>query len=140
MSAVDGRCLCGAVRITARDPKPAVSACHCSMCRRWSGSAFMGFVAPADGVTVEGPVKTYASSTFAERAWCDRCGSNLWFRDIGKDYELSPGLFEVASDFPLTREVYADQAMRACRFAGDHQRVTRAEYEQRNLFVEGDAP
>ena len=55
MSELDGRCLCGAVRITVRDLNPAVSACHCSMCRRWSGSAFMGFVAPADGATVTSP-------------------------------------------------------------------------------------
>lgn len=36
-----GHCLCGAVRITVTDPPQELGACHCGMCRRWTGSAFL---------------------------------------------------------------------------------------------------
>ncbi len=98
------------------------------------------FGAPEDAMIVEGPVRTRASSPFAERAWCGECGAHLWFREHGKDYELSPGLFDEARSLPLVREVYADRAFAACHLAGEHRRVTRAEYESDRPHVdEGDA-
>lgn len=133
-----GRCLCGAVTVSAR-LADEIGACFCQMCVRWSGSAMMGIRAPAGSVTVNGPVKTYRSSPFAERAWCDRCGSALWFRDDGKDYELMPGLFENAGGARLTRIVYADRAPEGWDFAGTPRRVSRAEYEAKNPHVEGDS-
>lgn len=133
-----GRCLCGAVTITAIPSEAGVSACHCRMCQRWSGTAFAGFEADPADVTVTGPVTTYASSTFAERAFCPTCGTHLWFRDHGAAYELPPGLFDGARDLPLIREVYADRAMACCRLAGDHPRVSAAAYEACHPFVEGD--
>ncbi|MBV0892145.1 GFA family protein [Paracoccus sp. Z118] len=136
---LNGACLCGAVTITAARWNGEVSACHCAMCRRWGGGIMAGFVAPADAVTVTGEVARYASSDFAERAFCPRCGSGLWMRDNGGDYELSPGLFDGAAAFPLVREVYADQAHRFAAFEGDHPRITRAEYEQEHPHVKRDA-
>lgn len=136
---IEGRCLCGAVRITLGDWRPEVSVCHCAMCRRWGGGIMAGFNAPPEAVTVTGEVGRFASSDFSERAFCPRCGSNLWMRDRDGDYELSPGLFDVAADFPLVREVYADQAHRFAALSGDHPRITRAEYEQTHPHVEGDA-
>ncbi|MBM9593793.1 GFA family protein [Rhodobacteraceae bacterium MCCB 386] len=115
-------------------------ACHCSMCRRWSGAAMWGFATPADAVSVSGGIARYRSSAFAERAWCPECGTHLWIRDDGADYELTPGLFDDAADMPLDREVYADRAFACVRLAGDHPKVSRADYERDNPFVEGDAP
>lgn len=101
----------------------------------------MGIDAPADTVTVSGPVKTYRSSPFAERAWCDRCGSALWLRDDGKEYELVPGLFENAGGARLTRIVYADRKPDGWDFAGTLHRVSREDYEKSNPFVrEGEMP
>lgn len=141
---IEGRCLCGAVTIRvsgAHDPRPG--ACHCRMCQRWSGGLFLCFNAEADGVTVEGPVARFRSSGFAERAFCPVCGSHLWMRNTGTDaeaYELMPGLFDAVLSAPLRSEVYSDRAMASVRLAGDHRRATRAEYEAKNLFVEGDVP
>ncbi len=137
-----GHCLCGAVTITvagAHDPRPG--ACHCRMCQRWSGGLFLCFNADADGVTVEGPVTRHASSSFAERAFCAVCGSHLWMRNnTGKTYDLMPGLFDEARDWPLRSEVYSDRAMASVRLGGDHRRATQAEYETKNQYVAGDAP
>lgn len=136
---IEGRCLCGDVRIALTDWEPGVSVCHCAMCRRWGGGIMAGFNAPAEAVTVTGAVGRFASSDFSERAFCPRCGSNLWMRDTGGAYELSPGLFEDAAGFPLTREVYADRAHRFAALSGDHPRITRAEYERNHPHLEGDA-
>jgi hypothetical protein len=137
-----GHCLCGAVtvRVTGgHDPRPGAS--HCRMCQRWSGGLFLCFNADADGVAVDGPIARHASSDFAERAFCSVCGSHLWMRDrTANTYDLMPGLFDEARDWPLRSEVYADRAMSSVRLEGDHRRATRAEYENKNQYVAGDAP
>ena len=136
-----GRCLCGAVTITvAGVHDPAPGACHCRMCQRWTGGLFMAFEVAADAVRVEGEVTRFASTDFAERAFCPRCGSHLWMRDTVSEtepYDLMPGLFDEALDWPLRSEIYVDKAMASLRLAGDHPRSTAAEYESRHRFAEG---
>lgn len=139
-----GRCLCGAVTVAvagAHDPR--VGACHCRMCQRWTGGLFLCFTAEAAAVTVAGEVARFRSSPFAERAFCPRCGSHLWFNDVAageapERYELMPGLFDAAHDWPLRSEIYVDRAMACVRLAGEHPRATRAEYEAKNPSVAGD--
>ena len=139
---LEGRCLCGAVTIRVdglHDPRPG--ACHCRLCQRWSGGLFLCFHAAAEAVTVEGPVTRYASSAFAERAFCATCGSHLWMRDLdgaAPGYDLMPGLFDAIHDQPLRSEIYTDRAMAAIRLQGDHRRATRAEYEAKHPHIEGD--
>jgi hypothetical protein len=139
-----GHCLCGDVTITvAGEHYPRVGACHCRMCQRWSGGLFLCFRAKASAVTVTGEVARYRSSTFAERAFCPRCGSHLWFNDVQEaaepeHYELMPGLFDAARGWPLRSEIYTDRAMASVQLSGDHRRKTRAEYEANNPFIAGD--
>ena len=143
-STVIGHCLCGAVTVTvAGRHEPRVGACHCRMCQRWTGGLFLCFTADADAVTVTGEVKRFRSSSFAERAFCPRCGSHLWFNDVDEDgkprsYELMPGLFDAARNWPLRSEIYVDRAMAAVRLMGDHPRQSRSEYEAENPFVDTD--
>jgi hypothetical protein len=143
-SSITGHCLCGAVQISvAGNHDPRVGACHCRMCQRWTGGLFVCCTADAAAVTVTGEVARYRSSAFAERAFCPRCGSHLWFNDAEdggapKSYELMPGLFDAAGTWPMRSEVYVDRAMASIRLVGDHRRSTRAEYEARNRFVDGD--
>jgi hypothetical protein len=144
-STITGHCLCGAVTITvAGEHDPRVGACHCRMCQRWSGGLFLCFNAKASAVTVTGEVTRYRSSAFAERAFCPRCGTHLWFNNVNEgtsepdDYELMPGLFDAARGWPLRSEIYTDRAMASVQLSGDHRRKTRAEYEASNPFIAGD--
>ena len=133
---LQGRCLCGAVRVGAARPEGGVSACHCAICRRWSGAAMFGIEVSAAEVEVTGEVARYRSSAFAERAFCPACGTHLWFRSDGSDeYEFMPGLFDGAAGMPLARENYADRALAAVRLAGDHERVTAAAREAAHRHV-----
>ncbi len=135
MSTHPGQCLCGAVQIRIGAHDAAVSVCHCSLCQRWTGFALAVFRAPADQVRVSGPVRTYRASTFAERAFCETCGSHLWMRDDDGDYDLVPAIFDAASDWPLDHEIYADHALASARLAGDHPRGSASDYEAANRHV-----
>lgn len=141
MTTLTGHCLCRAVTIRLASADPELGACHCRMCQQWSGALFVCFAAPPAAVEVTGEVARYQSSGFAERAFCPTCGSHLWMRDTDRDdarYELMPGLFEEALDWPLTSEIYIDRAMPALRLMGDHARTPRADYETDCNHVEGE--
>jgi hypothetical protein len=135
----EGHCLCRAVTLRVRGHEPRIGACHCRMCQRWSGGVFLSFAACE--VEFEGPIMRYRSSDFAERAFCAVCGSHLWMHDIASEtWELMPGLFDAARDWPLESEIYTDRALAAIRLAGTHSRASRADYESKHDFVEGDQP
>lgn len=132
---VSGRCLCGAVRFTAEPTKPETHVCHCEMCRRWTGSALLAVSIPPDAIRFEGAenIRTFASSEWAERAWCGVCGSTLYYRlaveGFGpRTYEMSLGLFEDPGAFPLAKEIFIDRKPANYAFAGDRPRLTEAEH------------
>lgn len=144
---MNGHCLCGGVTVRVGERHdPRIGACHCRLCQRWSGGLFLCF--NADEVQVMGHVARYRSSPFAERAFCQVCGTHLWMREVGETgeaavdapYELMPGLFDEARDWPLRSEIYTDRAIAGLRLAGDHRRATRAEWEAKNAHIEGDLP
>src|SRR4051812_42402432 len=96
-----GRCLCGAVRFEAEPRTSEAHACHCETCRRWTGSALVCVSVLPENIRFEGAesIRTYRSSDWAERAWCDRCGTTLYYRltidDFGpRTYEMALGLFD----------------------------------------------
>ncbi|MFZ1726038.1 MAG: GFA family protein [Albidovulum sp.] len=129
---ISGQCLCGAVKVTMTPAKREIHACHCSMCRRWTGSAFLEIDAIPGTLKSEGPVRIYESSDWAERASCGRCGSPLWYHltATGANYHaVSAGLFDDAAGFDLVNEIYIDRKPRGYAFAGDHPRLTEAEFE-----------
>lgn len=137
---VRGTCLCGAVEVSVREMPDEMSACHCAMCQRWSGGIQMGIEVDAGDATLTGPVQAYRSSEMSERLWCGTCGSAVGFRNVTGEgagtLELVPGLFENAGGARLTREVYADCCPEGYALAGDHDRVSKADYEAANAFVE----
>ena len=125
---IQGHCMCGAVTVDVTRLGEKMSACHCDMCSRWTGSAFVAVHAASDDVTLNGPVKTIASSDWATRGWCDACGSTLFYR-VNQDgsYGLSAGLFANAGGKALTIEYYIDHKPAGFAYTGDHTRLTEAE-------------
>lgn len=137
---LDGHCLCGAVTLRVVPAKQELHACHCEMCRRWTGSALVEVDVLPEGLEVAGPVKTFVSSDWAERAWCDTCGSTLWYKLTlpGQErYSVSAGLFEDAGGLELTREIFIDCKPRGYGFAGTHEVMTKAEVEA--MFADFDS-
>ena len=75
----EGGCLCGDIRYRSTGPPVRGVICHCSMCRKHTGSLIMACVHfPIDAFTWLGPEPTrYKSSEYARRGFCPRCGSTL---------------------------------------------------------------
>ncbi|HHI69457.1 MAG TPA: GFA family protein [Rhodobacteraceae bacterium] len=125
-----GQCLCGAVRFTIRDLNPEFGTCHCKMCQRWSGSALLGLTVPAETISFEGRenVRHYQSSDWAERAWCGKCGSNLWYRVTAEGphhgtYHMPIGLLDDTSGLTMAREIFTDEKPDCMAFEGDREQL-----------------
>lgn len=79
---ITGRCLCGGVRFTVRLPFLRAGHCHCSRCRRHSGTAVgtQGRVLRGQFSLTAGRdlIRTYTPSGGAVKAFCSVCGSSLF--------------------------------------------------------------
>ena len=84
MSTATGHCLCGDLQFEATLPSKWVAHCHCTMCQRSGGSAFVTWVGlDEDNCKILDPqhrLQWYKSSDQGERGFCSRCGSTLFFR------------------------------------------------------------
>jgi hypothetical protein len=124
-----GKCLCGAVRFTATEVETEHHACHCGMCRRWSGGSPL-FCAATKTATFEGEDKLgrFDSSDWAQRGFCKHCGTVLfYFLKPTQMYLMSVGAFDDQSPFKLVREIFIDRKPEGYAFSGDHPRWTEAE-------------
>lgn len=93
------------------------------------------------GYAALGPVKTFVSSDWAERAFCGECGSPLWYRFTGAgemhgETQMSAGLFEDAGGSPLKLELFIDKKPEGYAFAGERKQFTEAEVME--MFAPSD--
>jgi hypothetical protein len=79
---VTGSCFCGAVRFRIGLPTLGCAHCHCTMCRRAHGAAFVTWAAvPKQRVRVTSGadrLEHYRSSEIGTRSFCRTCGSSLF--------------------------------------------------------------
>lgn len=77
-----GSCLCGGVRYRVRCRPNTLYYCHCSQCRKASGSSFATNIAVArDDLEIlqgAGLIKPYTSTPRKHRNFCSNCGSPLY--------------------------------------------------------------
>ena len=125
----EGRCLCSAVTFVAEGVAAELHVCHCSMCRRWAGGPT--FSAEVGSITFSGEenIQRYNSSTWAERGFCKRCGSSLFYRLTDTNhYILHMGSFDDQQAFKIASEIYVDDKPAGYDFAGGHPRLTGEEF------------
>lgn len=124
-----GKCLCGAVTFSADGVDPHVHACHCSICRGWNGGPMLAASVTSVSFTGEAAIKRYRSSDWAERGFCRECGSNLFYHLLEPGmYIMSMGMFDDQAQFNVAGEIYIDEKPASYNFAGDHPRMTGAEF------------
>jgi hypothetical protein len=79
-----GGCLCGGVRFEVDEPLVSAGYCHCTRCRRRTGTAasVQARVAPGSLRVTAGQrlVSTYEPPIGFAKAFCSVCGSALWSR------------------------------------------------------------
>lgn len=125
----EGRCLCGAVTFVAEGVSADLHVCHCSMCRRWAGGPT--FSMEVGSVTFHGEenIGRYSSSAWAERGFCRRCGSSLFYRlTQSNHYILNMGAFDDQRPFKIASEIYVDDKPPGYDMAGAHPRLTGEEF------------
>jgi hypothetical protein len=79
--ALGGKCLCGAVQYTVADEFVYAANCHCSNCRRTTGSAFKPFAGITRaklGIVKGGNDLMIFGDETGHDAHCRRCGSLLY--------------------------------------------------------------
>src|SRR5690606_37304125 len=98
---------------------------------RWTGAPAMSVTAGEVEFAGQEHIGSYPSSDWAERAFCKRCGSHLYYRfRKGGDWFLWAGVLDDQTPFTLTSEIYIDSKPPGYAFAGEHPRLTEAEFLQ----------
>lgn len=129
LSLVKGSCLCGAVKIATASINHHVAACHCSMCRKWGGGALLG-VECDHGISFEGEenIGIYQSSEWAERGFCNKCGSHLFYRlKENHHYYIPVGIFDGELDLVFDLQVFIEEKPEYYSFANETKNMTGEE-------------
>lgn len=107
---INGRCNCGAVCFTGLAKEGAVSVCHCDMCRRWSSGPYLSISCRDMCFEGEQAITVVRSSDWAERGFCGRCGSNIYYHLVGTiEYQIAVGTLDDQSNLHLELQVFTDR-------------------------------
>ncbi|MBT3203338.1 MAG: GFA family protein [Gammaproteobacteria bacterium] len=124
-----GKCLCGSIKFSAKHVNHHVGACHCSMCRRWGGGPLIAVDCGTD-VTFKGEenISIFDSSDWAERGFCKKCGSHLFYRLKQKQqYHIPAGLFDNNEQFIFDHQIFIDKKPAFYSFENKTNNLTEAE-------------
>jgi hypothetical protein len=114
-----GSCLCGAVKYEVRGALRPVIVCHCTQCRKQTGSVMHATSANnADlKLTETRGLKWYRASAIAQRGFCGECGSVLFWKPDGKDYtSFTAGSIDGKTGLTTEGHIY-------CADAGDYYEI-----------------
>ncbi len=125
----NGQCLCGAVSVTVESIDPKAGVCHCGMCRKWGGGPFIA-VDCGTAVNFKGEehITAFQSSEWAERGFCNQCGTHLFYRLIkNQQYIMPADLFDGGPELKLDHEIFIDEKPEYYSFANETRKMTGAE-------------
>lgn len=121
-----GSCLCGAVTFEVKGPLRPVIACHCTQCRKQTGS-FMHATSAADGdlrITSDRGLKWFRSSDTARRGFCGECGSVLFWKENGSDTtSITAGSINGPTGLEIEGHIFCDDA-------GDYYEISGSGYRK----------
>lgn len=125
-----GGCLCGAVRYMMSGARRPVVFCHCEQCRRTSGHHVAATACREDDLTItsDAGLRWYRSSEYAERGFCNRCGGNLFYRPMHREYvsvmagtlDAPTGLSGAAHIFVGSKSDYYEIGDGLVQYTGDY--------------------
>lgn len=124
-----GQCLCQSVSLKFSSTKESFDACHCGICRKWTGGPFLTVESGHD-LSWEGEpfIATYNSSDWAERGFCRQCGTHLFYRlKTGKLCAVPLGLLKNVDDLKFETQIFIDMKTKQYSFANKTECMTEAE-------------
>ena len=82
-AALEGGCLCCAIRYRLQGKIEESAYCHCRTCQRQSGAPVVAWfsIPPEQFAYTNGKPKGYRASAHATREFCGDCGTYLLFRE-----------------------------------------------------------
>lgn len=125
----NGSCICGAVQVTAKTVDTNVGACHCTTCQNWGGGPLLAVDSGSEvSFSGEQPPATFSSSQWAERGFCPRCGTHLFYRLIQQNKYIIPvGLFKGDYNWLLDHQIFIEEKPNFYCFANETKDMTGAE-------------
>ena len=131
---VRGHCLCGAVQLKGYGT-PKIEICHCDMCRHWHGGPGIAAMFE-DGVEIvsgKEHIRAYRSSEWAERAFCENCGTTLYYHLIDSEglHSALAGLFDLPAGLTIHEEIFVDEQPDYYRFQNGAPKITGAQMMER---------
>ncbi|CAO3420379.1 Gfa-like protein [Azospirillum doebereinerae] len=84
--------------------------CHCGQCRRFHGHFGAYITVPRDTVffDADATLAWYRSSAIAERGFCGRCGSSLFWKGDGKaTVDVAAGSLDQPTGLTTLRHIFA---------------------------------
>jgi hypothetical protein len=102
------------------------------MCRRWAGGPWLGAESESIDWSGEDAIGVFTSSSWAERGFCTKCGTGLFYRVTAPGPHqgatvLSLGSLDDQTGLAVTKEWFIDKKPEAYTLAGDHETLTEAE-------------
>ncbi len=125
----NGKCLCGSVEIKAASMSTNVGACHCDMCRKWAGAPFLG-VDCKDTIEFKGEenITIFNSSEWAERGFCSKCGTHLFYHlKENNQYMVPVGVFDTDVKFNFDHQIFIDSKPDYYSFKNETHNMTGEE-------------
>jgi hypothetical protein len=106
-----GSCLCGAVTYRFETHGEGIYICHCSVCRRITGSAFAAtLLADRKGfawLSGRDHIRTFSKPTGLSVSFCEICGSHLPDTEpVGTIYPVPAGTVLGELDVPVLEHIY----------------------------------
>jgi hypothetical protein len=116
---LDCACLCGQVAFSLPGPAGAITACHCTQCRKLSGHHSASFDADESTLTyaARDTLAEYATPGGARRGFCNACGSSLWFRAADGAFSVEAGAVAGPTGGHLSGHIFT-------AFKGDYYPLT----------------
>lgn len=121
-----GSCLCGAVKFEVDGPPRPVVVCHCTQCRKQTGS-FMHATEVDDAnlrTTTDRGLRWFRSSATARRGFCGECGSVLFWKPDGSESTyITAGSIDGPTGLSIEGHIFCDNA-------GDYYEISGPGYRR----------
>lgn len=80
MEQVSGACHCGAAGWTIAGGPGSITACNCTLCRRFG--ALWAYDYEDRGIVTRGATRAYVHGSACEFHFCETCGCVMWWRGL----------------------------------------------------------
>ncbi len=112
IGAIEGGCLCAAIRYRITGATLAQSRCHCRSCRLAAGAPSVAWIVVRyrDFEIVSGRPSGFRSSPPVVRTFCGACGAPLTYRhdDSLDTIDVTTATLDHPEQFPPTREIWIE--------------------------------